>query len=77
MSSVVPLAMLSEGEEGKIVSINAGFGLSRRLAELGFNPGTRIKVLRCGNGPILVMIRDGRVALGRGVAMKIFVEREK
>lgn len=77
MSAPIPLSMLSEGEEGKIVSIMAGYGLARRLAELGFNPNTRVKVLRASSGPIVVLVRESRIAIGRGVAMRIFVEVER
>ncbi len=77
MRALVPLSMLSEGEEGKIVLIKGGYGLTRRLAELGFNPETRVKVLRAIGGPIVVLVRDSRIAIGRGVAMKIFVEVER
>lgn len=74
MNATIPLSMLSEGEEGKIVSIRGGHGLMRRLAELGFNPDTKVKVLRATSGPFVVLLRDSRIAIGRGVAMKIFVE---
>jgi len=48
--------------------------LTRRLTEMGFTNGTRVKVLHSTPpGPILVMIRGSRIALGRGLAMKIFV----
>lgn len=76
MSPTIPLSMLSEGEEGKIVSILGGHGLIRRLAELGFNPDTKVKVLRATRGSFIVLLRDSRIAIGRGVAMKIFVEVE-
>jgi len=73
----MPLSMLSEGEQGKIVSIMGGRGLTRRLAELGFNPGTIVKVLRATSGPMVVLLRESRIAIGKGVAMKIFVEVEE
>ena len=73
----IPLCMLSEGEQGKIVSIIGGRGLMRRLAELGFNPDVRVKVLRATSGPIVVLLRESRIAIGRGVAMRIFVEVDR
>ncbi len=77
MKISIPLSMLAEGEEGKIVSIMGGHGLTRRLAELGFNLDMKVKVLRASSGPIVVLVRDCRIAIGRGVAMKIFLEVEK
>lgn len=47
----------------------------RRLADLGFIPGSVVRVLRSfGSGPLLVEVKGSRVALGRGLAMKILVE---
>jgi len=77
VKTLIPLSMLAEGEEGKIVSIRGGYGLIRRLAELGFNPDTKIKVVRASTGPVVVLLRESRIAIGRGVAMKIFVEVER
>lgn len=71
----IPLAMLGEGEEGIIVGIMGGWGLARRLVDMGFTPGTRVMMVRrSGPGPVLVEVRGARVALGWGVAMKIIVE---
>ncbi len=70
---MMPLAMLRDGEAGRIVAVYGGRGLMRRLAELGFIPGERVKVLRSGPGPILVLVKGSRMALGHGVAMKILV----
>jgi len=43
---------------------------------MGFNPGVRIKVIQGGfsRGPIIVAVRDTRLALGRGMAHKIMVK---
>ena len=69
-----PLAMLSENKEAKIVEIRGGRGIVRRLSEMGFTPGTRVKVLFSNSpGPVLVDVRGSRVALGRGLLMKIIV----
>ncbi|MGC8940360.1 MAG: FeoA family protein [Candidatus Bathyarchaeia archaeon] len=74
MAAKVPLAMLPENCEAVIVEVNGGMGLTRRLAEMGFTNGTKVKVLHSSPpGPMLVMVRGSRIALGRGVAMKIRV----
>ncbi|RLI53906.1 MAG: hypothetical protein DRP09_14555 [Candidatus Thorarchaeota archaeon] len=45
-----------------------------RLLDLGLVPGTRVMVLNNQNrGPILVEVRDSKMALGRGLASKILV----
>ncbi|HEX59919.1 MAG TPA: ferrous iron transport protein A [Methanomicrobia archaeon] len=77
MGQVVPLSMLAENEEGRVVSVRGGYGFVRRLAELGLNPGVKVKMLRATNGgPLLIHVRGSRIALGRGVAMHVLVEVE-
>jgi ferrous iron transport protein A len=50
----------------------AGQALASRLATLGFTPGTElVMVQNYGWGPIIVQVRDTRIALGRGEASKI------
>jgi ferrous iron transport protein A len=62
---------------GLIVSLNGGRGLVSRLAALGFVPGARVSMVQnYGHGPLIVMVRQARVALGRGEAMKILVQQE-
>jgi ferrous iron transport protein A len=65
--------MLGEGNEGVVITVSGGHGLVRKLSDLGFVPGTRVKVLSNSRGPILINVRDSRIAMGRGMAMKILV----
>ena len=74
MKPLMPLAMLPEGGEAVIIGVVAGRGLARRLYEMGFVRGERVKMLRAGPGPVLVLVKGSRVALGWGVAMKILVD---
>ena len=70
---IVPLATLPEGKEAVVIGIIAGRGLARRLAELGFMRGEKVKILRSGPGPVLVLVKGSKIALGWGVARKILV----
>ena len=75
-NSAVPLSALSTGEHGAVVQLEGGRGLLSRMASLGFTPGAEITVLQnCGRGPLIVRVREARVALGRGEARKIHVRR--
>jgi len=77
MAHRIPLAILPENREAAVVEVNGGMGLTRRLSEIGFTPGAKVKVLHSSPpGPILVIVRGSRIALGRGVAMKIIVSLE-
>ena len=77
MNLRVPLAFLSENEQATVVEVVGGRGLVRRLYELGFTPGTKVRVISSSSpGPVLVDVKGARIALGRGVTMKIIVNPE-
>jgi Fe2+ transport system protein FeoA len=73
------LTDLDEGRRGIIVRAVGGYGLVRRLAEMGLTPGTEVKLLKKGpfGGPIEVEVRGVALALGRGVASKVLVKPVK
>lgn len=75
LRTAMPLAFLSEGVEGEIVGFRGGKGLVRRLVDMGFTPGTKVKIMSSHHpGPILVEVKGSKIALGRGVTMKIIVK---
>ena len=65
------------GATGSIVSLQGGRCVVSRLAALGFVPGAPISVVQnYGHGPLIVLVRQARVALGRGEAAHIVVQPE-
>lgn len=70
------LTSLCEGEKGIIIRAIGGFGLIRRLAEMGLTPGVEVRLLKkCPfHGPVEVEVRGVTLALGYGVASKVFVK---
>ena len=77
MNLRVPLAFLSENKQATVVEVVGGRGLVRRLYELGFTPGTKVRVISSSSpGPVLVDVKGARIARGRGVTMKIRVNPE-
>lgn len=48
----------------------------KRLTDLGFTPGTKVTVVKSApfNGPLEVTLRGSRLAIGRGMASRIFVD---
>ena len=72
-------SLLSEVQTGQyaiITSLKEGNEINSRLASLGFTPGVNVEIVQnFGRGPMIVSVRGMRVALGRGEAAKIFVER--
>ncbi len=74
---LVSLINLKKGEKGTIKFLRGGEGLVRRLSDLGLTRNTKITVNRMApfRGPIEISVRGTNLALGRGVANKIFVEK--
>jgi len=83
----VPLTALKDGEIGTVTSIKLGhgwgrgkgWGFEKRLMDMGLTPGTRVTVVKSApfHGPLEILVRGSRLALGRGMAERIFVEIEK
>lgn len=69
-----PLSSLAVGEAGCLLRVCAGRRLRRRLAELGLTPGVQMTVLQNTGGPVLICVRNSRLALGREMAHKLDVE---
>lgn len=73
MTSTIPLAHVPPGKSVKIVRIEGGPHLTSRLYQMGLVPGTTAKVLMNGRGPVIIKVRNVSIALGRGMAYKVFV----
>ena len=87
------LTDLKDGESGVIISIKAyhrrrrgehgragrRWGFRKRLEDMGLTPGTRVTMVKSApfHGPIEVYVRGSRLALGRRMAERIFVEVER
>lgn len=71
----MPLCMATPGQKMIVSGFRGGFGMRRRLADLGLNIGMDVKVVSMDPvGPLLVEIKGARYAVGRGLAHHIFVE---
>ena len=71
----MPLTTVKLGQRVKLKSINAGRGLRSRLSAMGIVPGIELVVVNTTfAGPMVVMVKDSKVILGRGIAMKMMVE---
>ena len=53
-------------------------GFEKRLMDMGLTPGTKVTVVKSApfHGPFEVLVRGSRLALGRGMAERILVEKE-
>lgn len=72
-----PFSLLAAETHTKlqITAITAETALQNHLAKLGFLQSTHIEVLQnAGRGPLMVLIRGSRLALGQKLADKIIVK---
>ena len=79
-----PLGLLGQGEQAEIVMINSDIHYGNRCGrcsflsrteDMGLRAGKVVEVLSNGGGPMLLKVEDSRIAIGRGMAMKIMVKR--
>ena len=77
ITKIISLNRLKTGETAIIHSLKGGHGFKSRLSVLGFTPGTEVRMIQnFGYGPIIIEIKDTNIALGRGEAMKIIIEKD-
>jgi ferrous iron transport protein A len=70
------LADLDRNERARVLGLSCGRQAANRLVSLGFTPGAEVGMTQnYGHGPIIVLVRGARVALGRREARHIQVER--
>ena len=69
----IPLTSIPTGKQVRLVKIDGGKRLNHRLSEMGLTPGVAITILQDTGGPLLLHVRDFRIALGRGMAEKLAV----
>lgn len=81
---MAPLGLLSEGEKAEIVEIKTHRGYCHgknknelcHAEDMGLRIGKVIEMLNNeGRGPLLLKVDESRIAIGRGMAMKIMVRR--
>jgi len=72
----ISLAQMQAGQKGKIVEINGGVGLSRKLEALGIRVGKEITKVsgQLMRGPVLLRHNHTQAALGFGMASRVLVE---
>ena len=62
----------------EVVSIHGGWGIRHRLNAMGIHQGDLLVIKRSGimGGPILIQVHGMEVALGKGMARKIIVQKK-
>lgn len=73
-NQIRPLSTVSTGDTVRLARVEAGRNLNSRLAAMGFVPHAEIRVVSNSHpGPFVVIIKDVKMVLGRGVAQKILI----
>lgn len=77
--TVKSLNDLHPEESGIVREIVGGSGVINRLNALGIRPGKRVTKISSMllHGPVTIRVDRTRVAIGFGMAAKIFVEADK
>lgn len=83
---MMPLGLLNSGEQGEIVAIRlpqtAAYGqcctgsnkCDCRVEDMGLRIGKKVEMLNNGGGgPLLLKVDESRIAVARGIAMKIMI----
>lgn len=74
---MIPLNAVNNGETVSIESLNGGKVFIQRISDLGFTKNTELTVLdNSFCGPILIKIKESRIAIGQGEANKIIVSKK-
>jgi DtxR family Mn-dependent transcriptional regulator len=75
--TAVALPDLANADRAIVHDVRGGQSFVGRCLALGFTPGAPIRMIQnFGSGPLIVLVRDTRVALGRGEAQRIHVIRQ-
>lgn len=81
---MMPLGLLGADERAEVVEVKSGChapgvaarSCQDRVEDMGVRAGKIVEVLNNeGRGPILFKVDESRIAMGRGIAMKIMVRR--
>jgi len=75
--ATMTLSQLSIGDFARVTRMDGGHGVRRNLNQLGIHVGDVVSLARRGafRGPLLVIVHGMQVALGRGVANHVNIER--
>jgi DtxR family Mn-dependent transcriptional regulator len=73
---IIPITDLKPLQRARIAFIRGGRKVIQRLADLGLTPGTTVAMQRAApfKGPVEIVVRGSSLAVGRGIAEKIFIE---
>ena len=69
----MPLSMAPAGRELKIVKVLAEESVKHHLENLGILAGEHMSVLSASGGNVILLVKNGRLAINKDLAVKILV----
>ena len=69
----MPLSMMQVGETKEIQDLHGKEEVKRRLQDLGFVKGEKVEVVGANASGMILVVKEVRIALNRGVASQIMV----
>ena len=70
------ITQLKKNERAKVVALEGGCGMVRKLEVMGITPG--VEIVKTSSqflgGPVILSVRRTKVAVGHGMAKRIIVE---
>lgn len=69
----MPIAFAPLNTDLKIIRIGANDKVKKHLESLGITIDSVVQVLSCVNGNVILLVKDGRLALDKNLAGTIFV----
>ena len=73
----MPLPIAPTGTRLIVLKVTAEEKIRRHLENLGLLKGAELVLISAQGGDVILKIKDGRLAINRQLAMKIFVIAEK
>lgn len=74
---VVPLTALLPGERARIVALEHGGGRRHRFRTMGMMEGKIVEIVATqpARGPVVINVEGTQIAIGRGMARRILIEK--
>ena len=70
---MMPLTLIGEGEEAMVRRVGGNTEVQHHLENLGFVPGSTVKVITMMGGNLIVQVKEARVAISSEMAQKIMI----
>lgn len=70
---MMPLVLANVGEEYLVHKVGGLTETKKHMEDLGFTPGSAVKIISSLNGNLIVQVRESRVAIDEEMARKIMV----